>query len=183
MNRRGGKRREVLTIHQRKRPKYCGKAACVRRAHTGRFNAPIDRALPGRCDSVGRSLAESTETRMTRKAGKRKKLGSRARCVVDDSPKAIQARLDTFVGRTRGWGRQAAHAQLPDNIFVLAGPTRKTRSMSSGVSIPLRLWRSPHPGPIASKETRHEPLEIRQRQSMWSVSKRYCRPECRCAFQ
>jgi hypothetical protein len=41
---------------------------------------------------------------MTRNAGKRKQSGSRARLVVDDSPKAIQARLDTFVERTRGCG-------------------------------------------------------------------------------
>jgi hypothetical protein len=41
---------------------------------------------------------------MTRNAGKRTRSGSRARRVVDDSPKAIQARLDTFVERTRGWG-------------------------------------------------------------------------------
>lgn len=64
---------------------------------------------------------------MTRKAGTRKKSGSRAHRVVDDSPQAIQTRLERFVERTRGWGVQAAHAPLPDGNVVLAGPTRKTR--------------------------------------------------------
>lgn len=62
---------------------------------------------------------------MTRNAGKRKQSDSRARRIFDDSPKAIQERLDTFVERTRGWGIQAAHAPLPEDIIVLAGPTRK----------------------------------------------------------
>ncbi len=62
---------------------------------------------------------------MTRKAGTRKKLGARARRVVADSAQAIQARLDTFVERTRGWGLRAARATLPEDIVVLAGPTRK----------------------------------------------------------
>jgi hypothetical protein len=62
---------------------------------------------------------------MTPRAGNRKKSGPRARRVVDDSPKAIQARLDRFVERTRGWGLQAARAPLPEDIVVLAGPTRK----------------------------------------------------------
>ncbi len=64
---------------------------------------------------------------MTRKAGTREKSGVSARRVVDDSPRAVQERLDRFVERTRGWGMQAAHAALPDGIVVLAGPTRKTR--------------------------------------------------------
>jgi hypothetical protein len=55
----------------------------------------------------------------------RKKSGARAHRVVDDSPQAIQARLDTFVERTRGWGLRATHAPLPEDIVVLAGPARK----------------------------------------------------------
>lgn len=65
---------------------------------------------------------------MTRKAGKRKKSGSRARRVVDDSPKALQARLDTFLERTRGWGQRAIHTPLPEDLVVLVGPTVKTRN-------------------------------------------------------
>lgn len=64
---------------------------------------------------------------MIRRAGARKKSGSRAHRVVDDSPQAIQERLDRFVERTRGWGVQAAHTRLPDGIVILAGPTRKAR--------------------------------------------------------
>ncbi|WP_233874434.1 hypothetical protein [Paraburkholderia adhaesiva] len=46
---------------------------------------------------------------------------------IDDSPEAIDARMDAFVQRTRGWGSRAIKSTLPDNIVVLAGPTRKNQ--------------------------------------------------------
>jgi hypothetical protein len=62
---------------------------------------------------------------MTRNPGEPKQSGSRARRAVDDSPKAIQARPDTFVERTHGWGLRAAHTSLAEDMVVPAGPTRK----------------------------------------------------------
>jgi hypothetical protein len=47
------------------------------------------------------------------------------RARIDDSPEAIEARMDAFINRTRGWGSRAMESTLPNNIVVLAGPTRQ----------------------------------------------------------
>lgn len=64
---------------------------------------------------------------MTSRAGERKKSRQKKHRDFDDSPQAIQVRLEKFVERTRGWGRAAAGAPLPDGVSVLAGPTRNTQ--------------------------------------------------------
>lgn len=64
---------------------------------------------------------------MTKQRSKRKKSRTCARRVIDDSPQAVKERLERFVERTRGWGRQAAEMLLPDGIVVLAGNRQKTR--------------------------------------------------------
>ena len=43
---------------------------------------------------------------------------------TDDSPEAIEARMRGFVDRTRGWGSKEVRTKLPDDLIVLAGPTR-----------------------------------------------------------
>ncbi|SKC81653.1 hypothetical protein SAMN05445504_3153 [Burkholderia sp. CF099] len=49
---------------------------------------------------------------------------ARKRHDVDDSLEAVEARMRAFIERTRGWGITAGNTKLPDDIVVLAGPTR-----------------------------------------------------------
>ncbi|QCP54538.1 hypothetical protein FAZ95_37295 [Trinickia violacea] len=54
---------------------------------------------------------------------------------IDDSPEAVEARINAFIDRTCGWGSQAIKSELPDHIVVLAGPTKANPRFIGGFKV------------------------------------------------